>query len=205
MIAARHLPALAGLLALACVPTVLHSYMVTPVGDGRSVAALPLQLNGLEGRPSGRSPAWVLDAYGTSDFIERQYGPALTLFVARSYDAKSLYHHPELGVAHGESYERAVVVRRSQRPEIPLFVLQGAGDRLSVYALIYSGEFIEHPIRFQLRNAFALLVRPRALMTLFFVRAKPGHASPAATTSQAEALLLAAVDSFVAQPGTPAP
>lgn len=205
MIAARHLPVLVGLLALACVPTVLHSYMGTTVGDGRSVAAVPTRLNGLEGRPSARSQDWVLDAYGTTDFIERQYGPALTLFVARSYDAKRLYHHPENGIAHGDGYERAILVRTPERPEVPIFVLESARDRLSVYALLYGDEFVADPIRFQLRTALRLLVRPRGLMTLFFVRGRTGGDTPRAGTAPAEALLLAAIDSFVAQPGTPSP
>ena len=205
MICARYLPGVAALLALACIPTVLHSYMGPRLEDGHSVNALPLRLNGMEGRSSERSPGWVRELYGTSDFVERKYGAALTLFVARSPDPKGLYHHPEHGVAHGDGYERAFVVRRPEHPEVPIFVLESPrGDR-SVYALLYEGEFIEHPIRFQLRNAVALLVRPRSLMTLFFVRGKAVGGSPTAVASSGEALLLAAIDSFLAQPGTPLP
>ena len=109
MISARYLPAIGALLALACIPTVLHSYIGPRLEDGHSVTALPLRLNGLDGRESERSPAWVLELYGTSDFVERKYGAALTLFVARSADPKGLYHHPENGVAHGDGYGRAVV------------------------------------------------------------------------------------------------
>lgn len=204
MIATRHLRTLAALLALACVPTILHSYRSTTVDDGRRTAAVPLRMNGLDGQPGGHSVAWVRSTYGTSDFIERQYGPELTLFVGRSYDAKRLYHHPEHGIARGDGYERAIVVRRPERPDVPIFVLDNARDRRSVYALLYAGEFVEHPIRFQLQNAFALLVRPRELMTLFFVRGMTGRDSPTAIAS-ADALLLAAVDSFVAQPGRSSP
>ncbi|MEO6212065.1 MAG: hypothetical protein ABIP65_00430 [Vicinamibacterales bacterium] len=204
MIAARHLPAVAALLALACVPTVLHSYTSMTLEDGRSAAAMPLRLNGIDGRPGGHSVTWVQSTYGTTDFVERQYGPALTLFVGRSFDAKRLYHHPEHGIAHGDGYEGAIVVRRPERPDLPIFVLDNARDRRSVYALLYAGEFVEHPIRFQLQNAFALLVRPRELMTLFFVRGMTGRESPTAIAS-ADALLLAAVDSFIAQPGRSLP
>ena len=170
MIASRHLPALAVLLALACVPTVLHSYVGMTVSDRRSVAALPLQLDGLSGREKGRSVEWVMEEYGTNDFIEREFGPSLTLFVARSYDAKSLYHHPELGVAHGDGYERGNGRPAARAPRDSHFCPRERPPEASVYALLYDGKFIEHPVRFQLQNALTLLVRPRALMTLFFVR-----------------------------------
>jgi hypothetical protein len=199
MIASRHLSTLAALLACACVPTVVHSYFRASVDDARKVANLPLQLAGLEARAGRHSVEWVRDTYGTTDFIEREYGPNLTLFVARSYDAKGLYHHPENGVSHGDSYDRAVVVRASGRPDIPVFLLDNHRDRRSVYALLYDREFVEHPIRFQLQNAFTLLVRPRATMTLFFVREK-NSATPSQAGSAGEALLLAAIDSFMLQP-----
>jgi len=202
MIATRHLPGIAIVLAIACVPTVRHTYIGSTVGDGRKLETIPLRLAGLEGRPSGRSATWVEQEYGTSEFIERQYGPSLTLFVCRSYDGKALYHHPELGVAHGESYERAVIVRTTGRPDVPVFKLRGSENGMSLYALLYDGTFVAEPMRFQLRNAFELVVRPRALMTLFFVRQKSG--SPPRSNA-AETLLLAAIDSFASQPATPSP
>ena len=188
------LPAIAVLLALACVPTIVHTYVGMTAVDGRDVSAIASQLCGLEGRPSGRREGYVRDAYGTTEFIERHYGHSFTLFVARSYDAKALYHHPELGVAHGDSYDRAVVVRRPDRPAVPLFRLNGTEGKVSVYALLYDNRFIDQPIRFQLQHAFALLVRPKSPLTLFFVRQKS-----VASTPTSEELLLAAIDSFAAQ------
>jgi hypothetical protein len=205
MIAPRHLPALAALLALATVPTVVHTYVDRPLADGRTAADVPMRLNGLDGRGTERSQDWVRNAYGTTDFIERAYGPDLTLFVARSYDAKRLYHHPENGVAHGDGYDRAVVARTPDRADVPIFVLNNGRDRYSLYALNYGDDFIADPIRFQLRNAFTLLVRPRALMTLFFVRGRMRGDSPSAGTAPGEALLLAAIDGFASQRGTPSP
>jgi hypothetical protein len=203
MIAGRHLALLSSLLGLACVPTVLHSYVGVTVNDGRSVEAVPRRLSGLDSRPAGRPAAYVMNAYGTTDFIERHYGSSLTLFVARGYDSKRLYHHPELGIAHGDPYERVVVRRSSTRPHIPLFVLESASDKASVYALLHEDQFIEDPIRFQLRNALTLLFRPKSPMTLFFVRSRTASAPLTPNTPTAEALLLAAIDSFVAQPGMP--
>jgi hypothetical protein len=203
VIATRYLPALGALLALACIPTIIHSYAGTTVMDGRSAASLPLRLNGAEGRPSGRSVTSVQGIYAATDFVERQYGRDLTLFVARSYDFKRLYHHPEHAVARGDGYEGAVVERPEKRPEIPIFVLKGTQQRVSVYALLYEDEFVENPIRFQLHNALTSLIRPRSPMTLFFVRGKAETDPPDSDASRAEALLLAAIDSFLAQPLVP--
>jgi hypothetical protein len=203
MIATRHLPALAALLAVAGIPTVLHSYLGPTLDDGRRTAAVSWRLNGVEGRTSGRSDSWVLDTYGATDFIERHYGRDLTLFVARSFDPKRLYHHPEHGIARGDGYEHASIVQVPSRPGVPIFELTGPQDRLSVYALLYEGEFVSDPIRFQLRNALTSLVRRREAMTLFFVRSRIGGETRSTVESPAHALLLAAIDSFRAQGSTP--
>jgi hypothetical protein len=203
MIATRHLPALAALLAVAGIPTVLHSYLGPTLDDGRRTAAVSWRLNGVEGRTSGRSDSWVLDTYGATDFIERHYGRDLTLFVARSFDPKRLYHHPEHGIARGDGYEHASIVQVPSGPGVPIFELTGPRDRLSVYALLYEGEFVSDPIRFQLRNALTSLVRRREAMTLFFVRSRIGGETRSTVESPAHALLLAAIDSFRAQGSTP--
>lgn len=203
MMSARYLPAVAVLLVLALVPTVIHGYLGATVADGRSAAAIPLELASRDGRPTGRPASVVRDTFGATDFVERQYGPDLLLFVARSYDAKRLYHHPELAVAYGDAYDRARIVQRPDRPDVPIHVLEGHQDRLSVYALHYQDEFIADPIRFQLRNALTLLARPRALTTLFFVRAR--GVAGADVRSPAEDLLQAAIDAFLSQPGTSSP
>jgi len=199
----RRLALVAALLALACVPTVLHSYVGMTVSDGRDVTQVPMSLNGLTGRATERRAASVLNAYGTTDFIERTYGTSLKLFVARSYDAKPLYHHPELAVAHGDTYDRAVVVRRNEPPAVPVFVLEGAGDWRSVYALMYGDEFIDRPMLFQMRNALTLLVQPKRLTTLFFVRAPANKTVRGVEPGPAESLLFAAIDSFRAQTRRP--
>ncbi len=199
MISTRRLATVAIALALALVPTILHSYLGMTATDGRSVREVPAHLEGLQGRDTRRSTGWVSESYGTTNFIERQYGPALTLFMARSYDPKGLYHHPENGVAHGDNYERVVMLRRPDRPEVPIFTLSSHTGGYSAYALLYENTFVEHPMRFQLGNAFTLLTQPRGLMTLFFVRGKVDATSPAAR-STVEGLLLAAIDSFLAQP-----
>jgi hypothetical protein len=197
MICLRHIPAVAALLGLTCIPTVLHSYMKSTASDERKLNRIPLQLNNSTGAQA-HSGEWVPGAFETNDFIERHYGAALRLFVARSYNAKRLYHHPELAVAHGDDYERTRVERLAERPEVPVFVLKGR-EQTSVYALHYDTFFIANPIRFQLQHSVQLLVRPRQLMTLFFVRnAAPGPDAPLAETPEIR-LLLSAVDEFLAQ------
>jgi hypothetical protein len=203
MIAFRYLPGLAVLLAIASLPTVLHSYVGLTVADGRSTAAIPMRLNGLDARPSDRSLVWLPEAMGTTDFIERRYGRDLRLLVVRSYDAKRLYHHPELAVAHDDYYERTEIGRFAGRPEVPIFTLRGRDNRVALYTLLYDREFVDRPVSFQLRNAIALLVQPRQMMTLFFVRGSPGLKEYTPGKSPAEQLLLAAVDNFLAQ--RPAP
>jgi hypothetical protein len=203
MIDVRHLLALAILLAVTAVPTVVHSYLPVNATDGRATARIASRLNGLDARPTDRSLVWLPDAMAVVDYTERRYGPDLRLLAVRSYDAKRLYHHPELAIAHGDDYGRASVIRVEDRPEVPIYVLKGARDRLSAYTLVYEDRFVEDPISFQLRNVVSLLVRPRQLMTLFFVRGSPGSSTHPPGESPAEQLLLAAVDSFLAQ--RPAP
>ena len=203
MIDARHLPGLAVMLAVTVVPTVVHSYLPTTATDGRATARIASRLNGLDARATDRSLVWLPGAMAVVDYTERLYGRDLRLLAVRSFDAKRLYHHPELAVAHGDDYGRATVVRAADRPDVPIYVLKGARDRLSAYTLLYEDRFVEDPISFQLRNVVSLLVRPRQMMTLLFVRGSPDSSEYPAGKSPAEQLLLAAVDSFLAQ--RPAP
>jgi hypothetical protein len=199
VISTRYLPTIGVLVAAALVPTIRHSYLGVKTHDGRTAAAIHVQSNGQDGESTKRSQAWVLENFSTTDFIERRYPGGLTLFVARSYDAKRLYHHPELAVAYGRTYDNATIVRPVTRPDIPLHVLGGA-DGTSVYALLFGERFVDDPFRFQLENALALLVRPRGLMTLFFVHSPTAYPANTVTTSPEAALVLSAIESFTAQP-----
>jgi hypothetical protein len=189
------------LLALAAtVPTVIHGYAGYVVHDGRSARALPAALADRHGTDRPRDPAWVRETYGSDDWIEREYtrfGQApLTLFVARTYDLKKVYHHPELGVLRGHDFERVEVVRVGEQAT-PLFRLQPqSGAGLALYALHYEGEIVADPMRVQLRSVFTSLVGGRRAMTLFMVfdpqhtPNQPLDGSPAAT------LLLASLEAF---------
>jgi hypothetical protein len=146
----------------------------------------------------------------SEDWIERTYtagGQDVRLFVGRSYDAKRLYHHPELALLRGTETEPAGVTRLEGRPELPLHVIKTSheGRRgVAVYALLYQRRFVENPVLFQLRTSAELLVSGRRPMTLFMASDLAGKADRL-DAAPATRVLLAAVDAFTAQPGAPRP
>ena len=58
MIASRYAPAVCVLIALALVPTIIHSYAHTVAKDGLVTAAIPLSLNGAPSSPTEHDAAW---------------------------------------------------------------------------------------------------------------------------------------------------
>jgi hypothetical protein len=140
----------------------------------------------------------VRELFGADDFIERRYDDT-TLFVARSYDLKALYHHPELGAAYARSYDTHRVQQVST-PDGPvaMHVLTGTGG-LACYVLLYDREYVADPLLFHAKQALVMLFSPRRPMTLFFAH---GPASSSPTESPAARLVVAALHSFLAQPST---
>jgi hypothetical protein len=205
MIATRFVPAICVLFALAIIPTVIHSYAANPADDGRRTTALPVVLAGMASTPSARNSNWGQRRFDSPDWTEREFrsanGETLTLTVVRSYDAKALYHHPELAVAYGTSFVDHRVQHTAERPDVPVHVLvPGPGvEATGVYVLHYDTRFISDPIRWQLRNAGELLVRPRKPMTLFFVRGTRTVSVEALDKSAAVDLLFASVDAFLGE------
>src|SRR5688572_24699034 len=160
------------LAAITLVPTFIHSYADSTVRDGRTTAAIPASLAGYDGTPSRRSTAWGQRRFESGDWTERIYRSSsdeVMLTVVRSYDAKALYHHPELAVAYGPSYLRRELKRFAQRPDVPVHVLYADSGTVAMYTLHYDNRFVEDPIRFQLRTAGELLFSGRKAMTLFFL------------------------------------
>ena len=203
MVSTRFAAPVVALLALAAVPTVIHSYMPATVSDGRTVRAIPLELAGQPGTPVKRRASWGEDRFSSTDWTDRMYGGAagVKFFVARSLDPKRLYHHPELALDYGEPYEGGTTIRLPQRSDLPVHVLRGAegnGRRMALYVLHYGDEYVEDPILFQLRTSFRLLFSRRQPMTLFFV-AQDLRADETVDTSRATALLLSAIDAFEKQ------
>jgi hypothetical protein len=197
VIASRYLPATAVLLALTLVPTIVHTYVGVKASDGKTSAIVARELHGVEGADTGRSALWVKENFGTEDFIERRYGGDVTLFVARAYDAKRLYHHPELGLAYGRRFEAPYIVRATtSHGPVPVHMLSGE-DVVACYALLYDREFVESPLRFEAAHILETLAAPASEMTLFFAR---GPASATPHESSAVPILLGAIDSFMSQP-----
>jgi hypothetical protein len=206
MISARYATPAALLCAIALVPTVIHSYVGLRHVDGFSTASIPVQFGSVTGHPTKRTAAWVEENFEATDWFERIYthrSGQVVLFVGRSYDAKRLYHHPELALLRGLGLEKgsATVARVPQRPDIPIHTIPVTKDGqsgFSVYALLHDGTFVETPILYQLRTAHRYLFRGREPMTLFMatdLRAAPEALENAASTR----LLLAAIAAFEAQ------
>ena len=200
MISSRYAPAVVVLVGLALVPTILHAYIGFTAPDHATSQQVARQLGGIDGADTGRNTAWVRQYFNTTDFIERRYGAGITLFVARGFDAKALYHHPELGLAYGQTFtSNKVLEAEASSGAVLLHVLQGE-DGFACYALLYGDEFVNDPFRFEMRRAASLLFGPRREMTLFFAH---GPATTAPRKSPVTATVLAAIDSFRA-PVTPA-
>jgi hypothetical protein len=208
VIAPRFLPVLCVVFGVALVPTLIHSYGDNVATDGRRTAALPRVLNGYEGAPSDRNEGWGKRRFDSDDWIEREYsrsGDRIRLTAIRSYDPKSLYHHPELAIAYGTAFAGEDTRRFDRRPDVPVHVLrplEGA-NAIGAYVLHYGDRFVDNAIWFQIRAAGELLFSQRQPMTIFFVLDQSVPSPPDVAGSSAVQLLFAAVDSFVAQTPTP--
>ena len=203
MISPRHAASVAVLLAVALVPTAIHSYWGAVSRDGLTAAAVPVTLDSMPSSPTSRKAPWVMNNFQSEDWVERTYragSEQVTLFVGRSYDAKRLYHHPELALLRGYETTPDGTVRSRVRPDIPLHVVrtERQGRRgIGVYALVYDGRFIENPIAFQIKTSAALLVSSRKPMTLFMASDLAGGTD--VNDAPATRVLLAAVAAFEAQ------
>jgi hypothetical protein len=164
-----------------------------------------MDLAGLKGSATGRKPAWVVEKFDSTDWIERWYmseDERIQLLVVRSYDLKRLYHHPELAIVQTDDLAPRGTIRVRQRETVPLHLLESTRtDRrgVAMYALHYDNEFVDDPIRFQIRTAASLLVSGRRQMTLFFVHDNDVPSESPVENLQATRVLLDAVDSFMRQ------
>ena len=202
MISFRFVPAICALLILPLVPTWIHSYSGAVTNDGLSAAKIPTTLGDYRGVPSPRNANWGKRRFDSDDWIERTYsnGPReVRLTVVRSYDLKTLYHHPELAVAYGPGFRPETIERLPSEPEIPIHVLRPAvgQDTSAVYALLYDGRFVANPITFQIRTAGELLFTGRRPMTLFFTTETNVPEGAALDTLPSARLLVSAIDAFL--------
>ena len=208
MISTRFVSIILGLVVLAAIPTTVHSYFGAIREDGRRVAAIDPTLLGMSSTPVQRDDRWARRVYGSHDWMERLYDVPrhgdIQLFVARSYDPKKLYHHPELSVAYKGNYTSDLrasdVTSLSVLGGLPVHVLRGSNNTgLVVYVLHYDGRFIDNPYLFQLRSSLELLVSPRREMTLFFVHDRFVESSHPVEGAEATRLLVAAIENFLEQ------
>jgi hypothetical protein len=204
MISPRFAAPVAALVGLALVPTVIHSYRGVTVDDGLRATAVAATLDGMVSSPTTRRDTWVWNTFQARDWTERVYraGPHdVTLFVGRSFDAKRLYHHPELALLRGHQTVPSGVHHVAARPDVPLHVLRTTRNGvpgLAVYALRYQTTYIDRPVLFQLRTSASLLVSGRKPLTLFLASAGAGTIDRL-DEAPATRVLLGAIESFEQQ------
>ena len=202
MISTRYVPAICVLLAVAIIPTIIHSYSPSVSTDTTVKSTIPTAFGEYQSVPSERDASWGDRRFNSDDWMEREYrspsGDRLRLTVVTSFDAKSVYHHPELAVAYRTTFAGEETHRFAQRPEIPVHVLKpGPAVRArAVYALHYDTRFIDDPVAFQIRTAAELLFSRRKPMTLFFVL-DPEADLGDAEQSSAVKLLFEAIGAFL--------
>lgn len=181
----RYAGAVALLLVLALVPTVLHGYLGMRQDDGRRVAEMTAPPNFVElVGARARNADWAERRLATRDFSERTFATPqgeVRLSVARTYDAKKVYHHPELAISYGLDLPVKSVEYLEGLPGVPVHVLRaapGGPRKVVLYALHYGEGFVDDPLWFQFRLAGEMLVGGRKPMTLFFLTADdPGTSS----------------------------
>jgi hypothetical protein len=204
MISLRYALPVAIVLAISIVPTVMHSYLGLLTEDGKTSGNIDQVLAGFVSEPTNRKDEWVEEMFASQDWMERAYknpeGKELRLFVARSYDHKKLYHHPELALSHGVDLGKGDVVNLSNQEGMPVFVFRPKSDAgVVAYALHYEGEYIGDPISHQIGNSLSLLFSGRRPMTIFYISDMTVLPNHTLNDSDIEKLLLAAVDSFYSQ------
>ena len=183
MTSARYAVTVSVLLAIALVPTFIHSYVGARIDDGLVTQAISSPLIGLVSERTDRRAQWVEEIYDSVDWIERRYtgadGSNVRLFVARSYNLKRLYHHPELGVARGIDLHRPVVMPLPELNGASVYVLTAqTGKGIVAYTLLYDDELISDPIALQVRSSLEQIFNAKKPMTLFLVydqQAPPEH------------------------------
>ena len=201
MISSRYAMLVIILLIIALIPTVIHSYIGATAIDGKSVQSIPSIFNNFTSTPSKRNAQWGKDIFDSEDWFERDYFDTqrtkIRLFVARSYDHKRLYHHPELALSYGQNLTKKKVKYLAEHPEIPIHILTNENkSKLIAYVLLYDDKIIKDPIMHQLSDSIRLLVNARKPMTLFYASQIVTSKNTLVEKSSAASLLLSAVHSF---------
>jgi len=208
MISPRFLIPTGLLLGLALVPTIIHHYAATTSHDGLTTAAVNGPFAGYIVESTDRREKWVTETFSSKDWLENRYtgaaGEQVLLFVARAYDLKRLYHHPEIGILRGVDLEREELVSTAGMPGIPVhFMRERDNIGAAAYVILYDGEFIGNPITMQLKSSLKMLFSASKPLTLFFVYDSNLRRNAEFGTSPAAPVLAEAVNRFTSQsPGS---
>ena len=216
-VSGRYVAALLVVLLVALVPTVRHGYVSTVAAAPLVTAAsVPDRLDGVPGATRDRPAAWIAETYGADSWAERTYDVPgkgqVRIFVARGYDLKKLYHHPELGILHGVSLVSEGALPLDGHPDRRVHVLRAdrPGGTSALYALVYRGAWITHPYRLQLSSALSSLWAARHSLTLILISGRVVDVEGRPTPLGAKAMLetwqaIEATDAAAAgaAPGTP--
>lgn len=174
MISHRYAVPVIIVLTLALIPTVIHSYLGLTIDDGVFVKTINPELNHFTSSFSKRHAGYGEETFGSQDWIERIYtneeGKSVRLFIAKGYDHKRLYHHPELALSYAKDLRRSGQTQLAERPEIAVNILHNSTQsNMAAYALLYDGKFIDNPILHQIRDSFNLLISARKPIVIFYV------------------------------------
>ncbi|MDO8938525.1 MAG: hypothetical protein Q7U98_05155 [Methylicorpusculum sp.] len=202
MIAPRYSLPVIGLLLVALIPTVIHNYLGLQAKDDAPVESIPTTLDNFVSKPSSRLAIWGKETFNCHDWMERMYtdetGQVIRLFVGKSFDHKRLYHHPELALSYGNNMVREGVQWLEGDQKIPVNVLRNNNNPgLAAYVLWYDGQFIENPIKHQIKDTLELLVSPKKPMTLFYVSDGYSQDKLPFQQTQSAGVLLKAIHKFV--------
>jgi len=205
MISTRYSTPVAILLALALIPTIIHTYINNADIDGKSVDNISTILGNFISTPSKRNAQWGKSVFNSEDWFERIYqnkeNEKVRLFIARSFDLKALYHHPELALSYAQNLNNKTISTLSKKPEIPVHILKNDDSSIIVaYVLMHNDTFIQDPIKYQLSESFRLLVSQKKPMILFYTSqtALPNYSKLNLKTSTT--LLSLAIQAFRSQP-----
>ncbi len=198
MISPRYVWVIGTLLLFALVPTVLNVYVEPePLSLGVLARKIPEPLAGFRGpKPGDRKEEWASRQFGVKDFVTRLYtggGREYELFATRSYDAKKLFHFPELALSRGrEETARRIEEVQTSAGALPAHVIEFASTRglhMAAYVLLYGDRGVREPILFMFARVPEMFVGKREAMTLIYVQ---GGGAPRERLEQELKQLLAA-------------
>jgi hypothetical protein len=174
MISTRYAVPVAIILTLAIIPTVIHSYLGLTKDDGASIKSINPVLDNFTSSLSKRNAEYGEETFGSQDWIERIYsneeGKSIRLFIAKGYDHKRLYHHPELALSYAKNLSSDGQTRLVGHPEITVNLLKNdTKPNIAAFALMYDGKFIDNPILHQVMDSLNLLLSARKPVVLFYI------------------------------------